>query len=235
MMSAADWRRDEAYEHLDTLDPSALAWEFLRRNPRYRAAYRAGDPVAPFGLRFPIDPDLSAAEAEPIWLTEVAPAIAVRMVAAAPSDVTSSGLAAAAARRRLADDGLHLRFPNGLQARVPLLADGRESLGALVPLDRHLLRRLAAVRALRSGLAGRWRDLDLLSRARRRRLARALRAGDARSEGASYREIAERVLGERFADSLAWRTSSARAVAIRLCAAAHELAGGGYLRLLAGR
>jgi hypothetical protein len=36
---ADDWRHPEAYEALDDLPPAALAWEFLRRNPDYRADY----------------------------------------------------------------------------------------------------------------------------------------------------------------------------------------------------
>jgi hypothetical protein len=32
------WRSESAYEYIDKLSPSDLAWEFLRRNPDYLRA-----------------------------------------------------------------------------------------------------------------------------------------------------------------------------------------------------
>ncbi|WP_219619866.1 transcriptional regulator domain-containing protein [Caulobacter flavus] len=58
-----DWRNTAAYDYLDDLTPSALAWECLRRNQAYNADLRALQaPAAPsrtevagrWGLRFPI-------------------------------------------------------------------------------------------------------------------------------------------------------------------------------------
>jgi hypothetical protein len=34
-----DWRCAQAYEAVDDLPAEALAWEFLRRNPAYKADY----------------------------------------------------------------------------------------------------------------------------------------------------------------------------------------------------
>jgi hypothetical protein len=61
-----------------------------------------------------------------------------------------------------------------------------------------------------------------------------VRALDARAAGASYRDVADAVLGESFAVSMLWRTSSVRALAIRLCAAGRGLVRGGYASLLGG-
>lgn len=36
-----DWRSERAYDYVEDLDPTELAWEFLRRNPAYQAAYKA--------------------------------------------------------------------------------------------------------------------------------------------------------------------------------------------------
>jgi hypothetical protein len=36
-----DWRLATAYSYLDGLGSKAFAWEFLRRNSEYRAAYRS--------------------------------------------------------------------------------------------------------------------------------------------------------------------------------------------------
>ncbi|MGA0544974.1 transcriptional regulator domain-containing protein [Brevundimonas sp. VNH65] len=34
------WRSEAAYEYIDTLGPSELAWEFLRRNIDYRSSFQ---------------------------------------------------------------------------------------------------------------------------------------------------------------------------------------------------
>lgn len=59
------WRSDTAYDYVDALTPSQLAWEFLRRNPEYRKAFQelvSGGRISPqdavafarqWGLRFP--------------------------------------------------------------------------------------------------------------------------------------------------------------------------------------
>ena len=39
MPSRPDWRSARAVEILDRLDRAGFAWEFLRRNPRYRKEY----------------------------------------------------------------------------------------------------------------------------------------------------------------------------------------------------
>ncbi|HQT72602.1 MAG TPA: DUF6499 domain-containing protein [Acidiphilium sp.] len=61
-MSKEDWRSKAAYQYAEALDPSGLAWEFLRRNPDYQADFETGaphaergtsDPARRWGLRFP--------------------------------------------------------------------------------------------------------------------------------------------------------------------------------------
>ena len=52
-----DWRNEDDYEYIETLEASELAWECLRRNPEYRAQYpqMRDDLVSStaWGLRFP--------------------------------------------------------------------------------------------------------------------------------------------------------------------------------------
>ena len=63
-MSKEDWRSPAAYESAKRLESAGLAWEFLRRNPEYRADYRAAAEdddgadarAAVWGLRFPGGP-----------------------------------------------------------------------------------------------------------------------------------------------------------------------------------
>lgn len=61
-MSTEDWRSPAAYQYAATMEPASLAWEFLRRNPDYRNAYKAAPAQADdgteglgrrWGLRFP--------------------------------------------------------------------------------------------------------------------------------------------------------------------------------------
>ena len=64
MSEEESWRSETAYEYIDELSPSDLAWEFLRRNPDYRKSYQelvssgrlteeiARDFAARWGLRF---------------------------------------------------------------------------------------------------------------------------------------------------------------------------------------
>ncbi len=41
MSEEQSWRSEAAYEYIDQLTTSELAWEFLRRNPDYRIAFQA--------------------------------------------------------------------------------------------------------------------------------------------------------------------------------------------------
>jgi hypothetical protein len=67
-----DWRTSSAYSYLDGLRPPAIAWEFMRRNPDYRAAYRfiVAGLAALFAQRWGcvVDPDLRADHAPVAWL-----------------------------------------------------------------------------------------------------------------------------------------------------------------------
>ncbi|MEW6122409.1 transcriptional regulator domain-containing protein [Sphingomonas daechungensis] len=40
MSEDESWRSEAAYDYIEKLSPSDLAWEFLRRNPDYQKAYR---------------------------------------------------------------------------------------------------------------------------------------------------------------------------------------------------
>ncbi|MFB9062361.1 MULTISPECIES: transcriptional regulator domain-containing protein [Sphingomonadales] len=39
MPDEESWRSESAYTYIDQLNAEELAWEFLRRNPEYRAGY----------------------------------------------------------------------------------------------------------------------------------------------------------------------------------------------------
>jgi hypothetical protein len=233
-MMVADWTDDDAYNYLEGLEPSALAWELLRRNRGYQEAFTTKAALEPYGLRFALDPTVDARGADPIWRWTFAPAIAVYMAPAPASGVSARRLLAASAFHRSAPDGLHLRFASGVQAHLPPSCLEAASVAAVLPFNGDFLRRLGAARALNACLFGRSSAASTLSRAARLRVARAIRAHDARGQGASHRQIAKTILRQVFSDSIAWRTSPTRALVMRLSAAGGRLVNGDYARLLGG-
>ncbi|WP_416352845.1 transcriptional regulator domain-containing protein [Nitratireductor aquibiodomus] len=67
MVAETNWRDPTNYRYLNGLNPSELAWEFLRRNPEYENEVSASDPAddhaataltAHWGLRFPDSAEL---------------------------------------------------------------------------------------------------------------------------------------------------------------------------------
>lgn len=230
-----DWRNAADYADLEALDLSGLAWEFLRRDPRYAQAFSTGaaEATAAFGLRFPADPGLDAAQAPVFWRAEVAPAHVVQLARASVHGLGRAELAPVTLAERDAEEGAHLRLLDGLQVVVPPgVAAG---LGALVALDGHYRVRLATVRALARLLGARPPSPDPLSILSRRRVVLMIRALDAQAGRASYRQIAAGLLGVQPGGSHSWRLSTARDVAIRLCRSARRAAFGGYRRFLALR
>jgi hypothetical protein len=66
------WQLADAYSYLDGLGSRGIAWEFMRRNSDYRAAWRSM--VAGIGASLArrwgcvVDPDLRADHAPVAWL-----------------------------------------------------------------------------------------------------------------------------------------------------------------------
>lgn len=105
------------------------------------------------------------------------------------------------------------------------------------PLDRDFEFRADAGRRLWRGLNGRPQGAPLhaLSAQRRRRVALALRASDARTDGATYREIAEVLLPAHRIPERDWGTHEVRNQIIRLVKTGFALVQGGYRALLRPR
>ncbi len=103
-----------------------------------------------------------------------------------------------------------------------------------LPFDRDFEFRVDAGRRLWRGLNGRPQGVPLhaLSAYRRRRLALALRALDARTDGATYREIAEVLLPTHRISERDWRTHDVRNRIIRLVKTGFTLVRDGYRALL---
>jgi hypothetical protein len=103
-----------------------------------------------------------------------------------------------------------------------------------LPLDRDFEYRAHAGRRLWRALNGRPQGPPphALSAQRRRRLALALRALDARIDGSTYREIAEVLFDPGRISERDWRTHDLRNRTIRLVQSGFALMRGGYRALL---
>jgi hypothetical protein len=142
-----------------------------------------------------------------------------------------------AGQLRQAPDGWYaVLYLRGVEHRVwlreaPVIA---EAYVVELQLDRDFEFRAHAARRL-------WRapndrpagpPMHVFSAQRRRRLALALRALDARIDGSTYREIAEVLFGARQIPDRAWKTHDLRNRTIRLVQTGFALMRGGYRALL---
>jgi len=103
-----------------------------------------------------------------------------------------------------------------------------------LPLDRDFEFRAAAGTRLWRGLNGRPQGAPphAISTYRRRRIALALRASDASTDGATYREIAEVLLPAQRITERDWETHEVRDQIKRLVKTGFALVQGGYRALL---
>lgn len=110
-------------------------------------------------------------------------------------------------------------------------------LAVELPLDADFELRAQAAHRLWSALAKRTPGLARppLPLQRRQRLTLALRAADGRTEGNSYREIAEGLFGKHRIPDRGWKTHDLRNRTIRLVQNGLALIRGGYRKLLRSR
>ena len=141
---------------------------------------------------------------------------------------------------RQGPDGWHaVLYLNGAEHRVWLPEAPVVSVKYAVelPFDCDYEFRADAGRRLWRALNGRspGKPLHALSPNRRRQYALALRAFDARTDGATYREIAEVMYGPERIFERDWRTHDLRNRTIRLVQSGFALVRGGYRALLRPR
>ncbi|PVM82090.1 DUF2285 domain-containing protein [Caulobacter endophyticus] len=217
-----------------------LAWEFLRRNPGYRADYAHWRcaPEAPidrrWGLRFAADPQLAAEDAQVFWLPEVAPGVVLRLERRTGEDGSAAHRALPKGLLVRAEDGLHLRTDWGLQVLVRGEDRPDAPLFVALSFDEHLRLRVRAIDALERLAAGRPPPKSHLSAAQLARIGRCLTALDGDLAGDSYRQIAGRVFGLAALAREPWKTATVRAATIRLVQTGRGLMNGGYFKLLHG-
>ncbi len=252
---ANDWHPAAAYLYALTLDGPALAWEYLRRNPHYRAVYdrhaRGSDDeaghAARWGLRLLEDPARDARQAQPAWLPDPDGLPQLHPDAAAASDAPVFALWRMPGRKQLAHDGQRLLLtayrPEGtLRAAVsPVLEDGMAYAHGLAAGAR-LRERWRAAAATMERFDGYYgRDAALAgthARAHGRpdRIAllhmRSLQTLDGLDAGATQREIAQALFGAAVVAERWHDLGELRAQVRRLARRGRALVDGGYRRLL---
>jgi len=223
---------------------SDYAWEFLRRNPDYRADFlrsaagargEEGGALDPrWGLLFPADPASPPGSAEVYWDPNVAPGLVIPLaVNHSAAGRPAPRLTPASAPRHAGED-LHLQMGGGLQLLLRGEARPEGRLVVVLALDEDFGLRVRAVQALHRAVSGGRAPRSRLTRAQRARLDHCLQALDGALERQSYRTIAQTLFGSGVVQRETWKTSSARAVTIRLVRSGKALMRGGYLKLLRG-
>lgn len=245
-----EWRDAAAYAPLLDADRSLFGWEWLRRDPGYRAAYfqdsfdfssRLARPRQ-FGLTALEPPDLAVPDARPLWRAEIHPyVLSVRPLRRSSAADDQFDLDRVGEFSRIVEDEAseHLLLSNGLRtirldAPLGALTSGPVCLGyelgglkSAQPPLLTLRRLLALCRTGRFARALHGRE------ARARRWILALRAWDALAASAGQREIAAELLSQSVTESR-WRSRepSLRSQGQRLVRSARHMASGGWRDLL---
>jgi hypothetical protein len=181
------------------------------------------------------DPDFDWRRTPVFWNPELAADVV--LLSASPSCqppcVTGKELATGAAFSRRADDGLHLSWTDGDQARIDPDEEADGPVAAIAPLDRNLVRRMRSADRLFRRTNGQKPQPPDMAPLKRANFTLALRVLHGRRAGASHREVAS-VLYERetIPTGAAWKSSDARSRVVRLATKAKHLANGGYMALL---
>lgn len=248
-----DWRDASAYAPLLGADRSLFAWEWLRRDPSYRAATerslparsgiaQANSVAEPFGLIAFEALHFTVPDARPLWRSDVYPfVLPVDLCRAAPAAADELDLEPVrnlariivedGAEHLLLSDGLRsirLDGPSGVFTKGP--AGLRYSIEGLISAERPLLTLRRLIALCRTGQFSR----SLHPReVRARRWILMLRAYDGLQAGADQRQIAEELFSRSVAEPR-WRSreSSVRSQVQRLVRSARRFAAGGYRRLL---
>lgn len=240
-----DWRDEAAYASLRGVERAAFAWEWLRRDPAYRAAAAAGalrsgsggmpgpaeDAAAHWGLHAFENPDLGAVDARPVWRKEAHPPVLEAFATPWQDDADALSLGRLGCRPVVVRSRRqeHLLLSDGYRS-IRLDISGVSLLSGPVRLSygmsgfEALEAPLLTLRRLLTFMRhGRFSRVLHAPETRAERIILMLRADDASREGASQREIAAVLLSGEARDQR-WRISapSLRSRAQRLVRAARE-------------
>jgi len=238
------WRGSAAYLYTLRLDPVCLAWEYLRRNALYRAAWAtrsrgAIPPAASWGLKIWEDPGLDARSAEPIW--SPTPVSSVVLTPSSVADAAPSfQLWCIPGRKSLAHDGtgLHVTAKHSLGVTRAVIASDlaadapygyQVSAGAALDVCCRAVKAFDASYGSAEGAQSSIRFRPTRSALIHARILQSLDGADA---GASHRDIAEALFGSE-AVTADWSPDSEIRAQVRyLLKRGRALAAGGYRSLL---
>lgn len=243
--SRFDWRDAAAYAPLLGADRSLFAWEWLRRDPQYRAAARRAQAhglaleeqaAARFGLVAFEHPGLTVPDARPLWRAAIHPRVlGVEPGAGAPEDSFllerlsryATLVAGGESQHLLLSDGLRtirLDAPAGTFGPAPVFL--RYRLQGLASAREPLLTLKRFLALARSGAFA--RSLHPHEPGARRWIL-ILRARDALLAGAGQRQIAQALLSLSVGEPR-WRVRepSVRLQAQRLLRCAARFGNGAY-------
>lgn len=252
MAYGPDWRDAAAYAPLLDADRSLLAWEWLRRDPSYRAAADrdesrpsriagAAAEAQRFGLVAFEPPNLAVPHARPFWLADIHPFVLpvdLRPAARSADEIDLRPMGDLA--RIIGDVGVeHLLLSDGLRS---IRLDGPPgaftagpvclgySIEGLVGAEPRLLTLRRFLALWRTGHFSRSLHPH---EAPARRWILTLRAYDGLIAGADQRQIARELFSSSVVEPR-WRSreSSVRSQVQRLVRSARLLASGGYRCLL---
>ncbi|QAY78100.1 DNA -binding domain-containing protein [Sphingosinicella sp. BN140058] len=244
-----DWRDPHSYNFLMRCERVAFAWEWLRRDVRFRdaALFGGGAPPAAaseWGLHDFTDPRLDTRSARPVWRAEWHSLVLGAQAERAPMGADTIDIRILGGITTILKDqaGQHLLLSDGLR-NIRLDVTG----GDLTRGSARLAYRLSGIASAAGPLLVLRQALALFGThhfARTlhppfRRAARQillLRAHDAIRAGAGQRAIAASLFGPDAATS-GWRFAnpSLRSRVQRLVRTAREVASGGYVDLLGMR
>lgn len=239
------WKKSEAFRYVAFLDGPLLAWEYLRRNVAYRAAwlkYRLGTPAPPpstWGCAFAIDPDLDARRARPVWHPDPPSTIRLVRAVSAQEGVTlrTLGMIERSADCVRDSGGVYVTAGSGTRPWCVHIADGvgqDDPVALSVSCDHYLDRRLAMASSFVASVGHSASPVPMES-SRPTRAGRthqlALQAFDGKSAGASQREIACALYGEAMTAERWTPDGELRARVRYFLRRSNDLVGGGYRRL----
>jgi hypothetical protein len=235
------WMLSAAYLYTLDLYGPTLAWEYLRRNPGYRADWacqKRSSSFAQWGLRRAEDPALDGRQALPLWLSDGDGWLQVHAAHRNDAAARHFDLWRVPGRKRLVLDGPDLALTADLSAqRMRLSLSGTLTDGVpyttAVPLTPQLRGQLQAFHTDAALLEGKPVPVATARTVNRAALLhlRALQALDAWQAGARQRVIAEALVGAEVADARWSADGDLRAQIRHLLARAKGLMEGGYLAL----
>ena len=210
MKGLSAWQNREAFEYTERLDGPLLAWEYLRRNRAYRTAWDERNPAEAetaardWGLLRLIDPIVDARTANPIWQPDPPSTLRVVRASAAKQGLKLYDLQIERTPYMVRDDqgtyGTASMKSNSWRVHVADgLAEG-DRIAIAIPVDEFARRRVAAadrfIADLKAKPAGSRKSIRATNRADRFHSS-VLQALDRAVDGATHRQIAVAIYGQR--------------------------------------